>query len=998
MRKIFFGVFFLFSGFLFIPQTVSAGLFYPFYGWRTINTQHFSIHYHQDSEAVAKKAAGYFEEVYEKLTPQFHWKPWGKTEVILTDNNDESNGLASTLPYNWLLLRIVPPEPESSLSTYDDWLKLLITHEFTHILHLDAYGGFWKPWHYLFGKLIAPAGLTPNWVKEGMATLEETEETEGGRGRAAYSEMLVRTAILQNQFPSIDRADGLQWKWPAAQTQYIFGVKFLQYLEKRFGKEKLMEFNRVTQHSVLVSAVNHAAKKAFGESFYKLWREWQEDLRKEYAAWEETVKKEGITETEKFIEGKKYDSFYLPTFSKDGKWLAFVVTNPKRAPVLWLKDVETGKKKKVSAQIPSQISFAPDGESLIFSSVSTYKSRYRYYDLYRYDIKNEKLKRLTHGARAKDPDFTADGKKILFSASKNGTDTLKLYDVETKEITDLVLPPEPFTQFANMRYSPDGSHFAVVRFKNQVGWELAAYNSDGSFNRRITKTGLPVESRPTWTADGRFIIYSSDEDGVNNFYLYDWQTQTRKRLTRVTTGVFEPTLGEEGKTLLARYYNGEGYAIRKIPMGPWTMDPATLRTGRQRPETKKQKKESVDKDETDDSGHGEPVEPSTIHDPRKYSPFGKSLFLPRFVLPGFAFLDDGVLATAATGGNDPLRYHNWNGGISYRSGAGYLGYFGRYAYAHYLPILGVGINASAVDYGTLRFSTGNSYHFYEERRNTNGFISLPIGTRQAVGAAYFFENRSPITNILSNEAAALNLGHYAGFGATYVFGETEAYPASISRPEKGTKLRLSLIASDARLGSAEKNEQRVYMGDMREYLPLGNNHVIALRAAGGFAQGDRFVPGTFTLGGDLGEGTLTAPPGGSYFSLRGLPVAAFSGDRAMVLSGEYRLPIISPQHGPGTWPFFVENLHIGFFADYGDTWSKTQNDHNSWGNFFDKFMLGVGTELRGDFIVGHGLPITGRFGYAIIVNNRNRLAGLLDPITGSGIRNGIFILQFGTPF
>ena len=186
MRKLLGAFFYLVTTF-FICLSVKAGTFYPYYGWRTIKTPHFSIHYYQDSEEVAQKAAGYFEETYEELTPKLQWKPWGRTEVILTDNHDEANGLASTLPYNWVLLRVVPPEPESPLSTYDDWLKMLITHEYTHILHLDAYGGFWTPWHTIFGKLISPAAMTPNWVKEGMATLEETEETKGGRGRAAYS-------------------------------------------------------------------------------------------------------------------------------------------------------------------------------------------------------------------------------------------------------------------------------------------------------------------------------------------------------------------------------------------------------------------------------------------------------------------------------------------------------------------------------------------------------------------------------------------------------------------------------------------------------------------------------------------------------------------------------------------------------------------------------------------------------------------------------------------
>jgi hypothetical protein len=79
-----------------------------------------------------------------------------------------------------------------------------------------------------------------------------------------------------------------------------------------------------------------------------------------------------------------------------------------------------------------------------------------------------------------------------------------------------------------------------------------------------------------------------------------------------------------------------------------------------------------------------------------------------------------------------------------------------------------------------------------------------------------------------------------------------------------------------------------------------------------------------------------------------------------------------------------------FFADYGSVFN---------GNIdFNNFLMGVGAELRGDFILGYGLPLTIRLGYGIIVLGREFIQGLTDPITGAAVSNGTVIFSLGTSF
>lgn len=962
-----------------ITTSLEAATFHPFTGWKTIDTKHFAIHYHQSLEPVAKRAADYLEEAHQKLSPKYDWKPWSQTQVVLTDQYDDSNGLASILPYNWMLLRVVPPSPDSALGAQEGWLKTLITHEYTHILHLDAYRGIWKPirW-FLFGKLVAPAALTPNWVKEGSATFEETLATDGGRGRAAYSEMLLRTAILTDDFPTLDRADGVHWKWPSSQIPYIYGVKFIEYLTDRFGEEKVQQFHRESQKSIFLGAANTFAIRAFGKKFDALWKEWQGDLKKKYAAWEKEEGKRGITDTQIFLGGD--DSYSLATFSPDGKKIAYVTYHPRRGSLLWLHDLETGKREKLGKKVPSQMTFSPDGKSLVYSVISSWKQYYLYYDLYQVDLtaKKKKSKRLTKGERARDPDFSPDGKKILFVASEGGTDRLKIYDLKTKKIETLTKEITPFSQFAHPRFSPDGSKIALAHFKNGRGWELCLANRDGIFVKCLTTNGVPVESRPAWSPNGRYLLFHSDRDGVANIYAYDWHSGKLQRVTRVTTGVYQPAFSKEGK-LFARYYHGKGFDIREVPLQFAAVAPLP---------SKKSEEKST---------------PSlgSEYASRKYSSFRQPLLLPRYVMPSLFVLDNGVQMNAATGSFDPLLRHDWVGGVSYRTDARHWGYFGDYAFRRFVPTFGVGISNFAVDRGIISFTNGNSYHFYEERTHTYFFTSIPLGKKQSIGWSYFYEDRNPITNILAAEAAALNLNIFSGFNALYVYGETESFPASISQVEKGRKLRLVGTITDSTLGSSRNNEQRVFFGDYREYIPLGGNNVFALRMAGGIAWGDRIIPGTFSLGGSLGEGVMAGRSSSRYFSLRGLPLSTLSRDRVMLISGEFRLPLVSPQRAIGnvSSPLFLNNLHLGLFADYGDAWDgRDVRSKSDFSDFFNDFFLGVGLETRADLVIGHSLPVTGRLGYAIIVVNRDRLGRLTDPFIGNVVRNGILILQWGTSF
>ena len=52
----------------------------------------------------------------------------------------------------------------------------------------------------ILGKIVAINGLVPGWVIEGQATMQETWQTAGGRGRSNIVHMIKRTTVLTDTF------------------------------------------------------------------------------------------------------------------------------------------------------------------------------------------------------------------------------------------------------------------------------------------------------------------------------------------------------------------------------------------------------------------------------------------------------------------------------------------------------------------------------------------------------------------------------------------------------------------------------------------------------------------------------------------------------------------------------------------------------------------------------------------------------------------------------
>src|SRR6185436_2869509 len=106
----------------------ATSFFDPAYRYRTLFTEHFSIHFHQGEEALARRLAAIAEDVWRRLGAPLGVQPPSHTNVVLVDQSDLSNGFATPFPYNTIVVTAAWPAGAESIGKTDDWLRLVFSH------------------------------------------------------------------------------------------------------------------------------------------------------------------------------------------------------------------------------------------------------------------------------------------------------------------------------------------------------------------------------------------------------------------------------------------------------------------------------------------------------------------------------------------------------------------------------------------------------------------------------------------------------------------------------------------------------------------------------------------------------------------------------------------------------------------------------------------------------------------------------------------------------
>lgn len=940
---------------LFCSSSGNAAVFDPAFSFKMIETPHFSIYYHQGLEDIAARAAAVSEEVHEKLTRLLQWEPHDKTHLIIADNSDFANGLTTVVPYNMIYLQTAPPSIQSSLGEYDNWLRQLIIHEYAHVLTSDPVRGYSKTMRAIFGKVFPgvdlpsllafmaagpPNTMMPRWWHEGMSTWAETELTSSGRGSSSYYQMIYRTAVAENNLPDIDIINGDAPYWPGGDSPYIFGSALIQYIAEKHGEQTPGSISRQQSGRFPYFINQPPLEQLNGRDYPAIYSAMLQDMTLEQQQKISVLKEEPFTITSRI--GKKSGADANPRYSRDGSMLAFSRNDGHSSPAIVIQDTK-GKEIATVRRPPGIIAltWVHDHESIIFSQARRSKEGNSYQDLYRYDLKTEKVLRLTTGMRAAEPDISPDGKTIAAVISGRGGQNIGTFELKALLAEDASIKPKLLTDYteariSSPRWSPDGKSLLFALTTPNGSSSLQLLDCATLDSRELLNNGSSIDS-PAWSADGSKIFFSSDLSGVFNIFSYSPASGKTAQITHLLSGAFNPDISPADQTLVIGEYSSFGPVIATI--------------------AKENFRESADTPPAIKLGLypvnnllAEPKPPIRIPSavtPADYSPV--PTLLPKFWVPVMIqeTVSD-VAVGAMTAGQDVLGYHYFLAQAMYGT-AFNTGYFDAiYKYGRYLPTFSLHGYALPATYTDL-ITAGD---FTEKEQGLQASVTLPAGIIApglSVNGGYHLRSVKPLTegSLTAYNGKPLFEGRRDSYFAGISFGKTVRYPWSITS-EKGRKISLNFEYFGKASGS--DLDTREYTASYEEHIPLGGHHNLLARINGGSADGEQTAQQSFRLGGIT---TFLNP-----FGLRGYDSFFTAGNRIVTGTLEYRFPLAYLLHGFGTKPLFLDRLHGALFVDGGETWNNGSSFTRSG------IMTGAGVELRLDLTIGYWVKVTPAVGYA----------------------------------
>lgn len=591
---------------------VSPSLYdYPRSGldWYTLETPHFNIIFHADSAGkgssrTAQAVARIAEEIYGPITSLYEYEPDTRVSFVLKDFEDYSNGAAYFFDNK---IEIWAPALDSPLRGDHNWLRNVITHEFTHIIQVQKTMKMQRRLPFLYFQFLdyedvkrpdvlygypdkivtypVPILNNPAWFAEGTAQYQRTGLHYDTWD--THRDMLLRTRVLAGKELSLEEMGGFySHNSLMREGVYNHGFALTRYLASTYGESSLREISEALARWKNWN-IERAIKDAIGVDGDKVYSDWMRTLRDQYETNTRAIRAE-IVEGE-ILEPEGFQNFY-PRFSPDGKQLAYV-SNRKEdfsRSSLYIRDLESGEVvvydlegfagspftytcslgHRIVTGVSGAFDWSPDGTRIVYARVRDTAHGYLYSDLYEYDLDSRKSSRLTIEQRAASPAYAPDGKQIVFVGQGDGTSNLFLFDRSTEEIVPITEYVDG-TQVTDPTWHPSGDWIYFARFDGKSR-DVLRIRPDGSGQEVVIGTGADERS-PAFDAAGSYLYFSSDQSGIFNLYRISVDKIGEiepERLTNVLGGAFMPEVSPSGSDLLAyAHYQWDGYKIALLKPG-----------------------------------------------------------------------------------------------------------------------------------------------------------------------------------------------------------------------------------------------------------------------------------------------------------------------------------------------------------------------------------------------------------------------------------------------
>ena len=502
------------------------------------------------------------------------------TLLLLTDWEDDGNGGATPLPRSLIQIGMAPLNMSYYINPSSERYRQLFKHEYTHIVMTDKYNRRDLNWRNFFGTkvgtdntqpisalwsyLSVPRWYAPRWYHEGIACFMETW-LGGGVGRAlgGYDEMYFRSIINGGDklFSVVGlETEGSTMDFQVGANAYLYGTRFVNYLTKTYGYEKMIKFyNRTADSKTFFGS---QFKKVYGQSLRKVWNDWKIDEKKHQEENLAAIRQYPITETKPLTPEPLGSVSPFVYDAKTGTAYAAMKAPGKGFAHLTEIDLQTKKQRRlcdiygIQLYDPAFVALDCNNQRIIYTSNN---AQMRGLEIY--DIKQDKVVKKKKFQRINNVVYDNAHDCVYGLFSNGGTQTIVRMDRDLENIEAIYAFPFGVSVF-DVDISHDGKWLSMTSQGDNGEHTLLMFNTE-ELAKAIFK---PVELI-TWkdsnlgqfrfSLDDKYLIGSSYYTGVSNLWQINIETREMEMLTNTEIGMFAPVETSPGQ-LLALQFERDG--------------------------------------------------------------------------------------------------------------------------------------------------------------------------------------------------------------------------------------------------------------------------------------------------------------------------------------------------------------------------------------------------------------------------------------------------------
>jgi hypothetical protein len=548
-----------------LSSTTAFAQFIPYYGknkvkyddfaWRIYKSAHFEIYYYPEFEQHLSRLASYAESAYQKVSSDLKHEISFPIPLIFYKTSSEfqqTNLFPDFVPEG--VLAFAEPVRDRMVIPIDeppDRLQGLITHELTHIFEFN----------------VIPRSLlqrtVPLWVDEGLADYM----------RGVWDNLdlaTIRDVAVTDQVPRLSRLEETG-AFGNGRVPYNLGHAAFEYIEARYGKEGVRQFLYTLRKNIVGGGIDDVYMQAFrikAEEFDRGFEKWLKERFKPYrdkqrpsdygADLSPDSEKTSYTQVLGFAPSPSGELVAVLTGNRSEGEIDVVLLSTRDGSVI--RNLTSGyasEYEHVSLNLSARafgrsLAFSPDGGRLAFFG-RTGKRR----SLFLISALNGKtLRRVPIELdEAAAPCLLPDGRRVLFTALKEGVSDIYALDLETGAVTNLTR--DDFYD-SNPQVSPDGK---LVAYSRRVSGHEKLYVfplADPSRKTQLT-FGVYDDVTPTFASDSLLFYASDEEDDIYQLRSLDLRTGVIRHFTDSLGGSFMPAFvpGRPDRGAFVTYFKGE---------------------------------------------------------------------------------------------------------------------------------------------------------------------------------------------------------------------------------------------------------------------------------------------------------------------------------------------------------------------------------------------------------------------------------------------------------